>query len=963
MVGMFRRLFGGGDSNERVLREMQPLIDRIRELDSAFDHLTDGALAAKTMEFRRRLAAGESLDDLLPEAFAVAREAIQRQIGNRTFEALAADVQASMEAEFRKLLAEGAARDDASSEELARVRAWIGRRIGEAAGGVLSPEALEAQPEQWLRKVAGLESLADVSAEERSWVQDWIARGLGEREYDVQLMGSIALHRGQIAEMRTGEGKTLVATTAIYLNAIDGQGVHSVTVNDYLARRDAQWYAPALDMLGITIGVIQNQGGAFRYTSDAVSDTATYEHLVPVSRADAYLADVVYGTNNEFGFDYLRDNMATLLDGRVQRSRHYAIVDEADSVLIDEARTPLIISGAAADDTSIYPRFAALVPALREGADYLVDLKTRTVRLTEDGVEALERGIGVDNIYSPENFRLTRYMEAALRAQAIYQRDRDYVVKDGEVIIVDDFTGRLMEGRRWSDGLHQAVEAKERVKIQQETVTYATITIQNYFRLYEKLSGMTGTAITEAEELDKIYKLDVLVIPPNVAVVRDDYPDFVYKTADAKWRAVVADIEEKHALGRPILVGTVAIETSEMLSDRLRRQGVPHEVLNAKQHAREAQIVARAGQRGAVTIATNMAGRGTDIKLGEGVAGIGGLHVIGTERHEARRIDNQLRGRSGRQGDPGSTRFFVSFEDDLMRRFAPDWLPGMMSRLGMDDDTPLESKMVTRAIEQAQGRVESHNFDIRKNVVEYDDVMNTHRDVIYKERDRVLAGESMRDTVATMLEEEVDALAATYLQATPPDIEAFRAGLETIVPALPAGALEDAGLSAEEAINEAIAIIDDQYAALEEEVGEETQRLVERLVLLRSIDALWVEHLTAMDEMRQGIGLRAYGQSDPLVAYKREARDMWTQLIERIRELVTRQVLHARLTTQAAQQAMAQEQAPTRVRTSGPADPDASEPVGHAATATATRVVAKVGRNAQCPCGSGKKYKVCHGRT
>ena len=862
MVSMFRKLLGGGDSNDRVIGKMQALVGRVEAMSEDMAALDEDGLAAHTPAFRTRLANGETLDDILPEAFAVVREAI--------------------------------------------------------------------------------------------------ARKTGERAYDVQLMGAVTLHRGQIAEMRTGEGKTLVATIAIYLNALDGEGVHSITVNDYLARRDAQWYAPALDMLGITIGVIQNQG-AFRFTSDVVSENATYEHLVPVSRGDAYLADVVYGTNNEFGFDYLRDNMATLLDGRVQRSRHYAIVDEADSVLIDEARTPLIISGPAADDTSIYPRFAALVPALQEGRDYLVDLKQRAVRLTEEGVETLERGIGVDNIYSPENFRLTRYMEAALRAQVIYQRDHDYVVKDGEVIIVDDFTGRLMEGRRWSDGLHQAVEAKEHVKIQQESVTYATITIQNYFRLYEKLAGMTGTAITEAEELDKIYKLEVVVIPTHVAVAREDHSDYVYKTEGGKWRAVVADIEEKHALGRPILVGTVAIETSEMLSDLLRRKGVTHEVLNAKQHAREAQIVARAGQHSAVTIATNMAGRGTDIKLGEGVASIGGLHVIGTERHEARRIDNQLRGRSGRQGDPGSTRFFVSFEDDLMKRFAPDWLPGMMSRLGLDDDTPIESKMVTRAIEQAQQRVESHNFDIRKNVVEYDDVMNTHRDVIYKERDKVLNGESMRDTIMTLLEDEIEGLGATHLQS-PPDMEAFRAAVETIVANLPEDALHD-GLSSEEAIDEAIRIVDEQYQALEEEVGEATQRLVERLVLLRTIDALWVEHLTAMDEMRQGIGLRAYGQSDPLVAYKREAHDMWSQLLERIRELVTRQVLHARLTTQAAEDAMAREQAPTQVQTSGPADPDADQSEGHshATTATATRVTAKVGRNDPCPCGSGKKYKRCHG--
>ena len=870
MVGMFRKILGS-DSNEGVLKRMQPLVARINALADGVAALDNAALRAKTDEFRARLDAGAAIDDLLLEAFAVAREAI--------------------------------------------------------------------------------------------------ARTTGERAYDVQLIGAIVLHRGQIAEMRTGEGKTLVATIAIYLNALAQDGVHSITVNDYLARRDAQWYAPALDLLGITIGVIQNMGGAFRYSAEAVSDQSTFEHLVPVPRAEAYACDVTYGTNNEFGFDYLRDNMATTEDARVQVSRHYAIVDEADSVLIDEARTPLIISGPSQDDTSIYPRFASLVPSLREGRDYKVDLKTKSVNLTEAGVEALERGLGVDNIYSLENFRLTRYMEAALKAQIVYQRDRDYVVKDGEVIIVDDFTGRLMEGRRWSDGLHQAVEAKERVKIQQESVTYATITIQNFFRLYDKLAGMTGTAVTEAEELAEIYKLEVVAIPTHRPIHRDDTPDLVFKTESGKWNAVVNDIVEKHEMGRPILVGTVAIETSEMLSNLLTRRGIEHEVLNAKQHLREAQIVARAGQRGAVTIATNMAGRGTDIKLGEGVANLGGLHVIGTERHEARRIDNQLRGRSGRQGDPGSTRFFVSFEDELMKRFAPDWLPGMMSRLGMDDDTPLESKMVTRAIEQAQQRVESYNFDIRKHVVEYDDVMNTHRDVIYRERDKVLAGESMRDTAMTMLEEEVSALAELHLREEH-DIETFRAAIEAIAP-LPADALTDPGMNANECVDEAIRIIDEAYQALEAEVGEETQRLVERLILLRTIDLLWVEHLTAMDEMRQGIGLRAYGQSDPLVAYKREARDMWEQLLERLRELVTRQLLHARLTGAVPPP----QPAPVALRTSGP-DEDVT---GEASTSTATstsssaatatrarpavqgRAVAKVGRNELCPCGSGKKYKRCHG--
>ncbi len=860
MVSIFRKILGGGDSNDRVVKDMGPLIASINALELEMQALDNAALAAKTAEFHARLASGETLDGLLPEAFAVAREAIHRT--------------------------------------------------------------------------------------------------MGQRPYDVQLVGAITLHRGEIAEMKTGEGKTLVSIIAIYLNALDGEGIHAVTVNDYLARRDAQWYTPALDLLGITVGVIQNQG-AYRYSRDVASEQSTFEHLVPVSRAEAYAADVTYGTNNEFGFDYLRDNMATTLGNRVQRSRHFAVVDEADSILIDEARTPLIISGPAQDDTSLYPRFAKIVPVLQEGVHYNVELRHRAVNLTEAGVELLEKSLGIANIYSLENFRLTRYMEAALKAQVLYQRDHDYVVKDGEVIIVDAFTGRLMEGRRWSDGLHQAVEAKEGVRIQQETVTYATITIQNYFRLYDKLSGMTGTAITEAEELDKIYKLDVTVIPSNRPVVRDDLSDYVYRSQGGKWKAVVEDIAERNAEGRPVLVGTVAIETSEMLSGLLKRRGVDHEVLNAKQHQREAQIVARAGERGAVTIATNMAGRGTDIKLGEGVADIGGLHVIGTERHESRRIDNQLRGRAGRQGDPGSTRFYVSFEDEIMKRFAPEWLPGLMGRMGMDDETPLESKMVTKAIEQAQQRVESYNFDTRKHVVEYDDVMNTHRDVVYNERDKVLRGESMRDTVMDMLEQEVEELASIYL-GPDPDLEAFRAGIDALADLQPDELPVESIANAADASDAALEIVDARYLMLEEMAGEETQRLVERLVILRTIDTLWVEHLTAVEEMRQGIGLRAYGQNDPLVAYKREALDMWDQFRERIRQQVARQILHARLAPQAAAEAMAQERAPQRVQQTGPGDPDGSGAAGPA-TATAARVTAKVGRNDPCPCGSGKKFKRCHG--
>jgi preprotein translocase subunit SecA len=865
VIGLFKKVLGG-DSNERVLSRMQPLVNEVNALSDEIGRLSDEQLRAKTEEFRQRLQAGETLDDLLPEAFAVAREGI--------------------------------------------------------------------------------------------------ARVTGERAFDVQLLGAIALHQGAVAEMKTGEGKTLVATMAMYLNALEGQGVHLITVNDYLARRDAQWYGPALQRLGLEVGVLQHDS-AFRCSAEAVSDRSSFEHLLEVPRREAYAADVTYGTNNEFGFDYLRDNMATSLERRVQRSRHFAIIDEADSVLIDEARTPLIISGPTPDDISIYPKFARIVPMLNQGQHYTVDLKTRTVQLTEDGVEALERAIGVQNIYSPENFRLTRYMEAALRAQVVYQRDRDYVVKDGKVIIVDDFTGRLMEGRRWSDGLHQAVEAKEGVKIQQESVTYATITIQNFFRLYDKLAGMTGTAVTEAEEFHEIYKLEVIVIPTHRPMVREDQPDLVYRAGRGKWKAVADDIAEKHAAGRPVLVGTVAIETSEMLSDLLTRRGIEHEVLNAKHHEREAQIIARAGQRSAVTIATNMAGRGTDIKLGAGVPGIGGLHVIGTERHESRRIDNQLRGRSGRQGDPGSTRFFVSFEDELMRRFAPEWLGGMMQRLGMEEEVPLESKMVTRAIQQAQQKVENYHFDVRKRLVEYDDVMNTHRDVIYAERDKVLHGESMSETVLDMIEQEVESLAGSFL-ADPRDPAAFRAALEAILPLRGDELSEDelAEGDRDDLIEQAIEIAEQRYEELEHEVGEEAQRLVERLVLLRTIDSLWVEHLTAMDEMRQGIGLRAYAQTDPLVVYKREAHDMWDQFRERIRQMVARQIYHARLQPAVVASMLGQETArPTSE--SGPTEPGgdgATLGAGGAAVATAARpVVKKVGRNEACPCGSGKKYKKCHG--
>ncbi|MYD66544.1 MAG: preprotein translocase subunit SecA, partial [Chloroflexi bacterium] len=662
---------------------------------------------------------------------------------------------------------------------------------------------------------------------------------------------------------------------------------------------------------------------------------------------------ITYGTNNEFGFDYLRDNMVQTEADRVQGRRHYAIVDEADSVLIDEARTPLIISGRQAEDLSLYPRFRALVPRLDRDVHYTIEERNRSVHLTEAGIEVLERGLGVDNIFSEENFRLTRYMEAALKAHIIFQRDRDYVVRDGQVIIVDEFTGRLMEGRRWSDGLHQAVEAKEGVQIQQESITYATITLQNFFRLYEKLAGMTGTAVTDAEEFHEIYKLDVLVIPTHRPMVRDDAPDLVYRSQREKFNAVVGEVMERHEEGRPVLVGTVSIEDSELIADLLRRRGVDHEVLNAKQHQREATIIARAGEPGAVTIATNMAGRGTDIKLGEGVAAAGGLHIIGTERHESRRVDNQLRGRSGRQGDPGSSRFFVSFEDDIMRRFAPDWLPNVMSKLGMEEGMPLESKAVTRAIETAQGKVEAYHFDIRKHVVDYDDVMNQHRDVIYGERDKVLAGESLRETTLGMVEDELRALSDEHLGEAK-DADAFRLAADTVAPLgndFPVAEIADR--PAEDVVEEIVDYALDRYEELERDQGDDVQRVIERTVLLRTIDALWVQHLTAVDELRQGIGLRAYGQANPLVTYKREAHDMWEQLLENIRSTVARQLFHAR----PVEIPRPRPAVPAGARVSGPGTEN-----GGAATATATRVVPKVGRNQPCPCGSGKKYKRCHGR-
>ncbi len=851
-----------------------------------------------------------------------------------------------------------------------------------------SDAELRAKTDEFRSRLESAEALDDLLPEAFAAVRETSRRRIGLRHFDEQLIGGIVLQQGKIAEMKTGEGKTLVATLAMYLNALEGGGTHLITVNDYLAKRDAQWMAPIYSALGLTVGVLQHDA-SFLVSEEQVSDVESMEHLAPCSRKEAYGADITYGTNHEFGFDYLRDNMSVESSRGVLRELHYAIVDEVDNILIDEARTPLIISGPAQESTQTYVTFARLVPRFQPELDYTIDEKARSASLTEEGISKVERALNIQNLFSPENYRFTRYVEAALKAHAIYRRDRDYVLKDGQVTIVDEFTGRMMPGRRWSDGLHQAVEAKEGVKIQQESLTYATITLQNYFRLYHKLAGMTGTAVTEAEEFYKIYKLDVVVVPTHMPMVRDDHTDLIYRNERAKFDAVIEEIEEAHESGRPILAGTVSIEKSEYLSELLKRKGIKHQVLNAKHHEQEAGIIADAGRLGAVTIDTNMAGRGTDIVLGgkkdgdrsdedwqqehDRVVEAGGLHIIGTERHEARRIDNQLRGRSGRQGDPGSSRFFVSLEDDIMRRFAPEWLGSMLGKLGMDEDVPIESKMVSKSIESSQTKVEGHNFDIRKHLVEYDDVMNTHRDVIYKERAKALGGADLKTNILDMVREEITELVQLHAPERYPnewDMETLLAEASAIVK-LPSsinlGTLED--MDHEEILEKLVANADETYERREVELGEDTMRTLERLLMVRTIDSLWVTHLTAMDEMRQGIGLRAFGQSDPLVAYKREAHDMWGQLLANIRRQVSHSIFHVEVTQRRPQPARTATERRGEAVAVGAGGSDAKAAAAAdgggggngGAAVLATGKARKIGRNQPCPCGSGKKYKKCHG--
>jgi preprotein translocase subunit SecA len=839
-MNVLTRVFG--TKNDRLLKQIQPLVDQINQLEPETTQLDDTALMTRTAAFRQRLENGEPLDDLMPEAFATVREA--------------------------------------------------SRRV------------------------------------------------LNMRHFDVQLIGGVVLHRGMIAEMKTGEGKTLVATLPCYLNALTGRGVHVVTVNDYLARRDTEWMGQIYRFLGLSVGTILHG-------------------LNDQERKAAYGCDITYGTNNEFGFDYLRDNMKFERESLVQRPLHYAIVDEVDSILIDEARTPLIISGPAERSTDLYYQANGIIPQLKRDQHYIIDEKARSATLTEEGVARTEALLQVENLYDPSNIEILHHVHQALKAHSLFKRDVDYILKDGEVIIVDEFTGRLMPGRRYSDGLHQALEAKESVKIENENQTLATITFQNYFRMYDKLAGMTGTADTEAAEFKKIYDLEVAVIPTNKPMIRIDHPDVIYKTRREKFNAVIEEITELHRMGQPVLVGTVSIDVSEMVAEQLKKRGIPHTVLNAKNHEKEAEIIAMAGQRGSVTISTNMAGRGTDIVLGPGVVDLGGLHIIGTERHESRRIDNQLRGRSGRQGDPGSSRFYLALEDDLLRIFGGERITGIMERLGMEEGEPIEHNLISRAIENAQSKVEAHNFEIRKQLLEYDDVMNQQREVIYRQRREILEGENLRSAIEEMMREAAERIADTHTDERAPAVEwdfsaideavynqfAFRpAPLEEPV----LDHLTREGLS-ELIYQEALA----RYEEKEARFGAEPFRQLERFVMLQTVDARWKDHLLTMDHLKEGIGLRGYAQQNPLLIYKKEGFQAFQDMIERISEETLRILFRVEL-AEPEQTVAIHRPTPREMHFSSGGEAPRRRP--------AQRQTAKVGRNDPCPCGSGKKYKKCCGR-
>jgi len=880
-MALFSKIFG---SNEREINKFRPIVTTINALEEKMIALPDEELKGKTEEFRERLKKGETLDQLLPEAFAVVRETAKRVIG--------------------------------------------------------------------------------------------------ERHYDVQLLGGIVLHKGTITEMKTGEGKTLTSTLAVYLNALESKGVHIVTVNDYLAKRDCNWMGSVYHALGLSTACIMHDVSYLYEPKIVDSDEVSVEmeNLQEISRRQAYASDITFGTNNEFGFDYLRDNMVQSIQQMSQRELNYAVVDEVDSILIDEARTPLIISAPDSESTKLYQRFAQIVPRLKEVEDFEVDEKMKAVTLTENGTSKVEQALGVGNIYELGKISYVHHLEQSLKAEILFKRDRDYVVKEGQVIIVDDFTGRLMEGRRYSDGLHQAIEAKENVEVQKESRTLATITFQNYFRMYKKLAGMTGTASTSAEELSKVYKLDVLEIPTNKVMSRKDLPDVVYKTEKGKFDAIVEKIKELHQNGQPVLVGTIAIEKSEYLSALLVREGIKHEVLNAKQHEKEASIIIGAGQKGAVTIATNMAGRGTDIKLGEGVRQVGGLCIIGTERHEARRIDNQLRGRAGRQGDPGVSQFYVSLEDELMRRFGGDKLKSMMDSLGLPEDQPIQNPIISRTIESAQSKIEGYNFDMRKHVLDYDDVMNKQREVVYKKRKEILAAEQVKQELLGYIDEEVERNISMHcvgedyewqvekITTEIQNIFAFSQQdgkkLEQIKEDKSKNSAEKITLMQEYVMGKA----KEAYIKKEQEIGTEALRQVEKAIILQTIDTLWMNHLDEIDYLRQGIGLRGYGQRDPLIEYKREAFHMFSHLMENMRSTTVRTVFKISLMS-TAPEAKAVEILPENVQYQG-AQENASqfgntEESGNQQQAQPQKPIInsnKVGRNDPCPCGSGKKFKNCHGK-
>lgn len=844
----------------------------------------------------------------------------------------------------------------------------------------LSDSQIKEKTEELKEKIKESGNLDEIVAEAFANCREAGKRVLGERAYDVQIMGALALHNGKISEMKTGEGKTLSAVLAVYLNALSGKGVHVVTVNDYLSKRDANWMGQIYDFLGLSVGCIAHDSSFIYQPNKVDKDEVSIEeeNLINVNRKEAYGADITYGTNNEFGFDYLRDNMAQSEEQMAQRDLNFVIVDEVDSILIDEARTPLIISAPDMESTQLYEQFAKIAPQLKEGEDFNLDEKLKSTDLTQEGISKVEKLLGIDNLFETSRTRYIHHLEQALKAHVIFQKDRDYIVKDGEIVIVDDFTGRLMPGRRYSEGLHQAIEAKEGVQVQRESRTLASITFQNYFRMYEKLAGMTGTALTSAEEFSKVYNLEVVQIPTNKPMSREDLPDVIYKNEKGKFNAIVEKIKELRKTKRPVLVGTVAIEKSEALSEALSKAGVPHEVLNAKNHEREAQIIADAGQEGAVTIATNMAGRGTDIKLGEGVSQLGGLYIIGTERHEARRIDNQLRGRAGRQGDPGTSQFYVSLEDELMRRFGGDRMWSLMDRLGLPDDQPIENSIISKSIESAQSKIEGHNFDIRKQILEYDDVVNKQREVIYQRRKKILKKDSIKTEIQDILKSEVENVVSAHTadeledrwntQEIQEEVEVLigqQEGLKTQLSKIKKSkeySSREAKVSA--MMDYVVQLLKKEYSHKEQKIGEEVFRKIEKEVYLKTIDQYWMEHLDNLSYLRDSTNLQSYGQRDPLIEYKKSGYELFQNLLANINHSMIKTFFRIKpLENQAPSTPQVQNPIKNLQFSGGETPKQFDQPQKNKAASTSpVKNDDKVGRNDPCPCESGKKYKKCCGK-